>query len=82
MTMDNKISFIAGWFLTAASTVTAAGILNAIILGLMGGFFGLLGKEGYYYTRDYAKAKAPKAKAWIGEKVKWVKDKLNGKSKG
>jgi len=82
MTMDNKISFIAGWFLTAASTVTAAGVLNAIILGLMGGFFGLLGKEGYYHTRDYVKSKSPKVKAWIGSKVKWVKDKLNGKSKG
>jgi hypothetical protein len=82
MTMDNKISFVAGWFLTAASTVTAAGVLNAIILGLMGGFFGLLGKEGYYHTRDYVKSKAPIAKAWIGKKVKWIKDKLNGKSKG
>lgn len=63
--MDNKISFVAGWFLTAASTVTAAGVLNAIILGLMGGFFGLLGKEGYYYTRDYVKSKTPKVKSWI-----------------
>lgn len=71
--MDNKISFVAGWFLTAASTVTAAGVLNAIILGLLGGFFGLLGKEGYYHTRDYVKAKSPKVKAWIRLQLKRFK---------
>lgn len=76
MTMDSKISFIAGWALTAASTVTAAGILNAIILGLLGGFFGLLGKEGYYHTRDYVKSKAPVFKAWVASKIAWVKSKL------
>ena len=73
MTMDNKISFVAGWFLTAASTVTAAGVLNAVILGLVGGFFGLLGKEGYYHTRDYVKAKAPKVKAWIKSQLQRFK---------
>jgi len=78
--MDNKISFLAGYILTAASTVTAAGVLNAILLGLLGGFFGLLGKEAYYHTRDYAKETAPKAKAWIAAKVKWVKSYV--KSKG
>lgn len=59
--MDNKISFFAGWILTTASTITAAGIINAIILGLLGGFFGLLGKEGYYFVKkkinDFTKAK-------------------------
>lgn len=76
MTMDNKISFMAGWFLTAASTITAAGFLNAIVLGLLGGFFGLLGKETYYYTRDYVKAKTPSVKAWIAKKIAWVKSKF------
>ena len=71
--MDNKISFLAGYILTAASTITAAGILNAILLGLLGGFFGLLGKEAYYHTRDYAKETAPKVKAWISKAVNWVK---------
>ena len=59
--MDNKISFIAGWFLTTASTITAAGLINAIVLGLVGGFFGILGKESYYYIKrkinDITKAK-------------------------
>ena len=80
--MDNKISFLAGYLLTAATTISAAGVLNAILLGALGGFFGIIGKEAYLYLRDEVKAVAPKVKAWIGSKVKWVKDKLNGKSKG
>lgn len=91
--MDNKISFLAGYILTAATTITAAGILNAVVLGLLGGFFGIIGKEAYLYTRDQIKLAAPKAKAWWSElkakvkawitsKVQWVKSKLNVKSKG
>ena len=86
--MDNKISFLAGYILTAATTITAAGVLNAVILGLMGGFFGLLGKEAYYHTRDYVKGKIPKikslwakAKAWVVAKVDWVKSKLSDLTK-
>lgn len=74
--MDNKISFLAGYILTAASAITAAGFLNAIILGLLGGFFGLLGKETYYYLRDEVKAKSPIVKAWVAKKIEWVKSKL------
>jgi fructose-specific phosphotransferase system IIC component len=60
--MDNKISFLAGYILTAATTISAAGFLNAIVLGLLGGFFGLLGKEVYYYVKREVKDKlnAPK----------------------
>jgi fructose-specific phosphotransferase system IIC component len=60
--MDNKISFFAGYILTAATTISAAGFLNAIVLGLLGGFFGLLGKEVYYYVKREVKDKlnAPK----------------------
>jgi hypothetical protein len=74
--MDNKISFLAGYFLTAASAISAAGFLNAIILGLLGGFFGLLGKEAYYFTRDEYKAKYPIAKAWIAKQIEWLKSKI------
>jgi fructose-specific phosphotransferase system IIC component len=74
--MDNKISFLAGYILTAASAISAAGFLNAIILGLLGGFFGLLGKEAYYYLRDEVKAKAPSVKAWIAKKIEWLKSKI------
>jgi fructose-specific phosphotransferase system IIC component len=74
--MDNKISFLAGYILTAASAISAAGFLNAIILGLLGGFFGLLGKEAYYYVRDEYKAKSPGVKAWIAKKIEWLKSKM------
>jgi uncharacterized membrane-anchored protein len=80
--MDNKISFIAGWALTTATTVTGMGLIRAALIGLVGGFFGLLGKQLYYQTRDWAVKSAPKAKSWVASKVKWVKDKLNVKSKG
>lgn len=66
--MDNKISFIAGWFLTTASTISAAGFLNAIILGLLGGFFGLLGKEAYFYTKKEARSWWAKVKAYVKSK--------------
>ena len=80
--MDNKISFLAGYILTAASTISAAGFLNAIILGLLGGFFGLLGKEAYFYTKREVKENAPRVKTWVADKVEWVKAKLNVKPKG
>jgi hypothetical protein len=74
--MDNKISFMAGWFLTTASTISAAGVINAIILGLLGGFFGLLGKEIYFLAKAQIKQIAPSAKAWIASKIEWIKSKF------
>ena len=49
MSIDNKISFFAGYIFTAATSVSLLGFVNAAIIGLIGGFFGLLGKEVYYY---------------------------------
>jgi hypothetical protein len=57
MSIDNKISFFAGYIFTAASSVTLLGIVNAAIIGLVGGFFGLLGKEVYYYVKGEIKDK-------------------------
>jgi hypothetical protein len=74
--MDNKISFLAGYILTAATTITAAGVLNAIFLGALGGFFGIIGKEAYYFTRDESKKLMPKVKAWVASKIEWVKSKF------
>lgn len=74
--MDNKISFIAGWFLTTATTITAVGILKAAVLGLVGGFFGLFGKEVYYHTRKKFFEYAPIAKAWVAAKIEWIKSKF------
>lgn len=51
MTLDNKISFISGFTFTAISTVNIMGIFQAALVGLVGGFFGLLGKELYYYLK-------------------------------
>ena len=50
--MDNKISFISGFVFTALSTVTIMGVAQAAIIGLVGGFFGLLGKELYYFIKN------------------------------
>jgi hypothetical protein len=57
MTIDSKISFFAGYIFTAVSSVSLLGFLNAAIIGLIGGFFGLLGKEVYYYVKGEIKDK-------------------------
>jgi len=51
MTLDNKISFISGFVFTTLSTVTIMGVAQAALVGLVGGFFGLLGKELYYFIK-------------------------------
>jgi len=53
--MDNKLSFITGWMFTTASTMTTMGIVKGAIVGLVGGFFGLLGKDLYYWIKDEIK---------------------------
>ena len=50
--MDAKLSFFTGWLFTTVSTITLIGFLQAALLGLIGGFFGLLGKECYYYVKN------------------------------
>ena len=57
MSIDNKISFFAGYIFTAVSSVSLLGFVNAAIIGLIGGFFGLLGKEVYYYVKGEIKDK-------------------------
>ena len=51
MGLDNKISFITGFTFTALSTITLMGVAQAAMIGLVGGFFGLLGKELFYYLK-------------------------------
>lgn len=53
--MDNRLSFIAGWIFTTVSTVSAMGMLQAAAIGLIGGFFGLVGKELYYLVKSEIK---------------------------
>jgi len=52
MGLDNKISFISGFTFTALSTITIMGVAQAALVGLVGGFFGLLGKELFYFLKD------------------------------
>ena len=53
--MDNKLSFITGWIFTTASTMTTMGLFKAAIIGLVGGFFGLAGKDLYYWIKEEIK---------------------------
>lgn len=74
--MDNKISFIAGWALTTVTTISLMGVFRAALLGLIGGFFGLFGKEVYFYVKAETKKQLPKVKAWLHIKIENVKLKL------
>ena len=53
--MDNRLSFITGWIFTTVSTISAMGMLQAAAIGLIGGFFGLVGKELYYFVKSEIK---------------------------
>ena len=57
MEMDAKLSFFTGWLFTTVSTITLMGFIQAALMGLIGGFFGLLGKEVYYYIKGEIKDK-------------------------
>lgn len=50
--VDAKISFIAGYIFTVATSISFVGIASAALVGLVGGFFGLLGKELYYAIKN------------------------------
>lgn len=52
MTLDAKISFLGGFILTAVTSISMVGIIQAALVGLAGGFFGLLGKELFYYIKN------------------------------
>ena len=54
-TLDNKISFLGGYILTAATTISMMGVFQAALVGLVGGFFGLIGKEVFYYLKKQLK---------------------------
>ena len=55
MDVDSKISFLAGYIFTAITSISLIGILQAALVGFIGGFFGLLGKEIFYLVKDYMK---------------------------
>ena len=53
------------------------GFVQAAFLGLIGGFFGLLGKEAFYYT----KKEIPFIKSWWKSKIDCIKKYINDGSK-
>lgn len=53
LNFDNRVSFLSGFIFTSMSTISLMGWIQAAFVGLIGGFFGLLGKELYYKLRDY-----------------------------
>jgi hypothetical protein len=55
MSVDGKISFLGGYILTAATTISVMGLFQAAAVGLIGGFFGLLGKEMFYWIKKKMK---------------------------
>lgn len=52
MDIDNKIGFISGFIVTTATSINMMGWVQSAAVGLIGGFFGLLGKHFFYYVRD------------------------------
>lgn len=77
MDFDNRISFLAGFIFTAATSISIMGFVQAAFLGLIGGFFGLLGKEAFYYT----KKEIPFIKSWWKSKIDCIKKYINDGSK-
>ena len=55
VTIDNKISFIGGYILTAATTISIMGLVQAAAVGFIGGLFGLIVKEVFYYLKKQIK---------------------------
>lgn len=62
MDIDNRISFFSGFLFTAATSINMMGWVQAAAVGLIGGFFGLLGKQAFYYVREEYRDWLKKAK--------------------
>ena len=50
--LDSKISFISGYILTVITAATFMDLFMAASIGLVGGAFGLLGKDLYRYIKN------------------------------
>lgn len=75
MNVDTKISFFAGYIFTVATSISILGIVSAALVGLVGGFFGLLGKELYYFTKDKVRSAKFRVKMigyWDKFVSKWI----------
>jgi hypothetical protein len=54
MDLDSKISFISGYIFTLFAAASIMDILMAAIVGLVGGLFGLAGKDLYRWIKEKA----------------------------
>ena len=50
--LDSKISFLSGYIFTVFAASNFMDILMAAVLGLVGGLFGLAGKDLYRFIKD------------------------------
>ena len=51
--MDTKISFFSGSFLTILMTAPLYELWFAMMLGLVGGLGGVIGKHIFYWAKDF-----------------------------
>jgi len=52
LTMENKLAYTGGFLLTTVYTMTIYDLIMAAAVGLIGGFFGILGKDLYYWIKN------------------------------
>ena len=51
--MDNKIAFFSGFTFTTVYTMTLYELAMALMLGIVGGFGGMIGKWLYNQIKDF-----------------------------
>ena len=50
--MENKVSFFSGFTFTSIYTMTLYEVGMALLLGIIGGVGGVIGKEIYYFIKN------------------------------
>jgi len=51
MNLDDRVSFFSGSTMTVMLTAPFYDMAMAVVLGLLGGFAGMVGKEVFYYFK-------------------------------
>ena len=52
MNLDDKISFFSGSILTFTMAAPLYEMAMALVLGVVGGFAGMMGKQLFYFIKD------------------------------
>jgi H+/Cl- antiporter ClcA len=52
MNLDDRIAYFGGFTMTTMMTISMNDVIMTATLGLIGGFFGILGKQVFYSLRD------------------------------